>query len=151
MLDTKGTNIPIWQKASKLGETVFFRVHLDKRYPPLCSLVDLHSNDTTEYGEDQTITCSSLQSFLEEGDSLEESVVASPSAADAGSVLALQEAVTAYAKDNVALVKKAFYSSVFWESRRGAIDVFFLLKLVMVLSIFLYWFSCFFFRGVKVG
>ncbi len=119
MLDTKGTNIPIWQKASKLGETVFFRVHLDKRYPPLCSLVDLHSNDTTEYGEDQTITCSSLQSFLEEGDSLEESVVASPSAA--GSVLALQEAVTAYAKDNVALVKKAFYFSVIWELHSGAI------------------------------
>ncbi len=80
---------------------------MDKRYPPLCSLVDLHRNDTTEYGGDQSITCSSLQSFLEEGDSLEESVVASPSA-DAGSVLALQEAVTAYAKDNVALVKKSF-------------------------------------------
>ena len=136
MLDTKGTNIPIWQKASKLGETVFFRVHLDTRYPPLCSLVDLHRNDTTEYGEDQTITCSSLQSFLEEGDSLEESVVASPSA-DAGSVLALQEAVTAYAKDNVALVKKSFLLLCYLGVTQWRHCMVFLLMLVMVLSIFL--------------
>ncbi len=87
------------------------RVHLERRYPSLCRLLDSYSDEAEANPTNATITCDPLQSFLQNFNGREEEEAASnPDDGDGdgdgdGDLLSdLQDAVTAYARDNVAIV-----------------------------------------------